>query len=205
MRFQLAQYKTFCNTPTPSPTDDWSTIREQKLTKDCFLPPRHRFSARRPQYQYWKANKYSILTVTELGPPVLKSSTRIWKFYTPTNSELKFYKSRIENWLPIGFNLRSFWWEPTVKTSTLCSTANGLSLKVLYTDSWSREITLKTFHFFRTLQVFLNPTPTTQSTIKPQQNKSQPPSAQSSTNAPHALNYATPIAIGVSGSSERKS
>ena len=47
----------------------------------------------------------SLLTVIELGPPVLESSTRISKFYDPTDSEHKFHKTRIENWLSIGFEL----------------------------------------------------------------------------------------------------
>ena len=51
-----------------------------------------------------KANKYSIPTVSELG---LESFTRISKFYVPTDSELKFRKMEIENWLPIRFNLGS--------------------------------------------------------------------------------------------------
>ena len=29
------------------------------------------------------------------------------KFYAPTNSERKVHKARIENWLPIGFELGS--------------------------------------------------------------------------------------------------
>ena len=41
----------------------------------------------------------------------------------------------IENWLPIGYNLG--WdrldWENAVMTATLCSSANGKSLQVLYT------------------------------------------------------------------------
>ena len=40
-----------------------------------------------------------------LGPPVLESSTRIPKCYAPTESEHKFNKMEIENWLPIGYNL----------------------------------------------------------------------------------------------------
>ena len=51
---------------------------------------------------------YSILTVIELGPPVSESSTRISKFYNPTDSEHKLHKTRIENWLSIGFELE-FW------------------------------------------------------------------------------------------------
>ena len=42
-----------------------------------------------------------------LGPPVLKSSTGILKFYAPTESKHKFNKTKIENWLPIGYNLGS--------------------------------------------------------------------------------------------------
>ena len=59
------------------------------------------------KYQIWKANTYSILTVIELGLPVLESSTRISKFYNPTNSEPKFRKTRIEDCLCIGFHLGS--------------------------------------------------------------------------------------------------
>ena len=40
--------------------------------------------------------------VNELGPPVLKSSTRISKFYAATDSEHKFYKTEIEIGLTIG-------------------------------------------------------------------------------------------------------
>ena len=50
---------------------------------------------------------YSILTVNKLGPPVLKSSFRISKFYAPTDFEHKFNKVKIENWLLIGYNLGS--------------------------------------------------------------------------------------------------
>ena len=45
---------------------------------------------------------------------------------SPTNSENKFHETRIKNWLPIEFNL-------ALITTTLCSTTNGESLKVLYT------------------------------------------------------------------------
>ena len=40
--------------------------------------------------------------INELGLPVLESSTRI-----STDSEQKFDKTEIENWLPIGENLGS--------------------------------------------------------------------------------------------------
>ena len=39
------------------------------------------------QYQNWKANKHSILTVLELGPPVLESFSKISNFDAPTDSE----------------------------------------------------------------------------------------------------------------------
>ena len=57
----------------------------------------HRFFAQScSKYQNWKANKYYILTITGLAPPVLESSTRISNFM-PNNSELKFinWKSKI--------------------------------------------------------------------------------------------------------------
>ena len=39
--------------------------------------------------------------------PVSESSTRISKFYEPVDSEHKFYKTRIENWLPVGHEMGS--------------------------------------------------------------------------------------------------
>ena len=55
----------------------------------------------------------------ELGPPVSESSTKSQNFMPPTDFELKFYKTRIENWLPIGFNLgERLDWEPAVITTT---------------------------------------------------------------------------------------
>ena len=112
MRFQLALNKSFCPNPQPHSKRRLKQRKEQKLTKQCFLSsrsPPHRFSTQSSQYQNWKANKYSILTVNELGPPVLESSARISKFYAPTDSEHKFNKTEIENWLPIGYNLGSSW------------------------------------------------------------------------------------------------
>ena len=38
-------------------------------------------------------------------PTVSKSSTKILKCYDLIDSEHKFHKTRIENWLSIGFNL----------------------------------------------------------------------------------------------------
>ena len=51
----------------------------------------------------------SQLTVTELGRPVSKSSTRISKFHDPNDSAHKVYKTRIENYISIGFQLGTPW------------------------------------------------------------------------------------------------
>ena len=51
--------------------------------------------------------------VTELGLPVLESSTSFQNFLphpsplTPADSEHKFHKTGIKNWLPIGLNMGS--------------------------------------------------------------------------------------------------
>ena len=67
------------------------------------------FFTQSSQYQILKASTYSILTN---GNPtwtasVSEFSTRISKFYEPSNSERKLYKTRIENWLSIGLELAS--------------------------------------------------------------------------------------------------
>ena len=80
-----------------------------KINKTMLSASLHRSFTQSSQYQNWKTNKYSILTVSELGPPVTESSTRISKFYAPAISEHKFYKTGNENCLPIGFNLGSPW------------------------------------------------------------------------------------------------
>ena len=49
------------------------------------------------QYQNWQANKHSILTVIELGPPMSEFSPKISKYYDLTDFELKFHKAGIEN------------------------------------------------------------------------------------------------------------
>ena len=56
---------------------------KNKLSKQCFLPPLHRFFTQSSQYQYWKASKYSMLTVTELGPPVSESLIGSQNFMPP--------------------------------------------------------------------------------------------------------------------------
>ena len=113
MEFQLGLNKTFC--PTAQPLTHWwlKQCQRAKINNTVLSwpspSPSHSFSTQSSQYQNSKANKYSILTVNELGLPVLESSTRISKFYAPTDSEHKFNKTEIENWLPIGYNLGSSW------------------------------------------------------------------------------------------------
>ena len=110
--FQLALNKTYCL--NSQPLTHWQLKQRQrtKISKTMLsapsLPP-HWFFPHSLQYQNWKVNKYSILTVNELGPPVLESSARISKFYAPTDSEHKFNKREIKNRLPIECNLGSSW------------------------------------------------------------------------------------------------
>ena len=98
------------------------------------LPPPRQFSTQSSQYQNWKANKYSILTVNELGPPVLESLARISKFYVLTDSEHKCNKTEIENWIPIRYNLGSSWLGTHRDNRyTMFIPAHGKILQVLYT------------------------------------------------------------------------
>ena len=83
--------------------------KENMNQNNAFCLPLIGFSTQSSQYQIWKGNMYSILTVIELGPPVSKSSTWISKFYDPTDSEHEFYERKIKNWLSIGFELESTW------------------------------------------------------------------------------------------------
>ena len=77
-------------------TDDSNTAKKHKLSKQCFLPPLHRFFIQSSQYQYWKASKYSILTVIVLGPPVLDSSTWSQNFMLPLILNTNFIKPESE-------------------------------------------------------------------------------------------------------------
>ena len=75
-----------------SSTDDSSNAKEQKLTKQCFLPFPHRFSTKGSQYQYWKASKYSIPRVIEFEPPVSESSTGSQNFMASLILNTNFIK-----------------------------------------------------------------------------------------------------------------
>ena len=91
-RLEKDEPSTFYKATTPPPTNNKSTTKERKLTKLYFLPPPHRFSTQSLQYQNWKANKYSILTVIEPEPPVSESSSRILKFMSPLILNTNFIK-----------------------------------------------------------------------------------------------------------------
>ena len=112
MRFHLTLNKTCCPNPQPLPQQQVKQHQGTKIKKTMLsVPPSppDRFSTQSLQYQNWNPNNYSILTVNELGPSVLESSAGISKFYALTDSEHKFNKTQIENWLPIGCNLESSW------------------------------------------------------------------------------------------------
>ena len=108
MRFQLALNKTLCPNPQSLTHQQGKQRQRTKINKTMLSPPSlspHWFSTQSLQYQNSNTNKYSILTVNELGAPVLVSSAGISKFDAPTGFEHRFNKTEIENWLPIGYNL----------------------------------------------------------------------------------------------------
>ena len=77
---------------------------------NAFCLPFFGFFTKSSQYQIWKANPYSILTNgNQAWTARLESLTRISKFYDPSDSEHKFHKMRIENWLSVDFKLASLW------------------------------------------------------------------------------------------------
>ena len=47
----------------------------------------------------------SVMMVNDCWLAFMLSAASISKFYAPTDSEHRFNKMGIENWLPIGFNL----------------------------------------------------------------------------------------------------
>ena len=110
MRFQLALNKNFCTNPQPLTHRQLKQHQRTKINKTML-------SARLPtlssvfhtKFTISELKCYSTLTVNKLGPPVLESSARISKFYSPTDSDCKFNKTKIENWLLIGYSLGSSW------------------------------------------------------------------------------------------------
>ena len=136
MTFQLALNKTFCLNPQPFTHRQVKQPQRTKINKTMLsapLPPTSSVFHTKFAISELKCNKYSVVIVNELRSPVLESWARISKHYAPSDSEHKFDKKEIKDWLPVGYNLGSSWLEPAVITATLCSSANGNSLQVLYT------------------------------------------------------------------------
>ena len=97
MRFELAPNKTSCTISPPLTHQRLKHSQRTKFNKTMLSAFPLHFFIQRSLYQNRKTNKYSILTVTELGPSVSESSTRITKFYTSIDSEHKVHKMEIKN------------------------------------------------------------------------------------------------------------
>ena len=106
MQIQLGLYKTFCPTPPPLTHKQLKHSQKTKINQIMLSASPSSFFML-SSHVNGNANKHSIQTINEFGPPVLESSTKISKFHAPTDSEPKFHKERIENWLPIEFELGS--------------------------------------------------------------------------------------------------
>ena len=89
---------------------NWEKARKTMMKVMLSASPSLFFSRKVHNIRFEKQIRVlSQLTVIELGRPVSVSSTKILKFHDPTDSEHKFYKKRIENWLSIGFKLGITW------------------------------------------------------------------------------------------------
>ena len=140
MGLRRALDKTFCSNQQPLTHRRLKQRQRTKLNKTMLSapspcpPPPHRFFTPSSQYQNWKANKCSIPAVNELGPRYWSPQLGSQNFMLPLilNTNLMKQKSKI------GDRKYTIWdrldWEPpAVITATLCSSANGKSLQVLYT------------------------------------------------------------------------
>ena len=98
---------------------------------NAFCLPFIGFFTKSSQYQIWKANTYSILTNgNQTWTARLDSLTRISKFYDPSDSEHKFHKMGIKNWLSMDFELASLWLQT-------CSSLNHYTMLNLQYDGES--------------------------------------------------------------------
>ena len=120
---------------------NWEKARKSKNEIILSASPSLFLSHKAHKIKYEKQIRIlSQLTVTELGPPVSESSTRISKFHDPTDSEHKFYKTKTKNWQSISFKLGTPDWESTVITTKLWSTYSLLgSQTFIYPSSKSRN------------------------------------------------------------------
>ena len=97
IQFQLPLHKTFY--PISPPLSHWQLkhSHKTKINKIILSASPYCFFTHNLQYQNWKANKHTVLTVIELGSPVLEPFTKISIFYVPTDSKHKFHKAGIKN------------------------------------------------------------------------------------------------------------
>ena len=135
---------------------NWEKTRKKKSKNqnNAFCLPFIVFFTQSIPYQIWKVNTHSILTNNNrTGPPVSESSTRISKFYGPTDSEHKFDKTRIKNWLSISFKLEFPWLETYIYNHyTMFNLQyDGESLFLL---PW--PILIRTVQTFKRFQFFLS-------------------------------------------------
>ena len=134
------------------------------------------FFTKSSQYQIWKANTYYILTNgNRTWTAMSESSTRISMLHDPTDSEQKFHKTRIENWLSTGFELGIPW--------VRIYSHNHYTMHGLLLISWMRSLKLlsifkvleKSWRLFNSLKLykrFQNPHPVPRAASDP--NKTQP-------------------------------
>ena len=153
-RFQLPLNKTFC--PTRPTLIHWRFKHRKKKKKksNAFCLSLIGFP-HKVHISVLKASKYSILMGIELKPLVSES------LIDSQNIMLHWFWT---NWLPIGFNL-------ALITTTLCSTTNGESLKVLYTHPWSLAITLETFTSLKLCKCYQIPHPSLRVASNPNKTK----------------------------------
>ena len=85
---------------------------ERTRMKLCFLPPLHWFfqtkftiSDLKSKYVFYPNGNRNWTASVGVLNQLQDLVTRISKFHDPTDSEHKFNKTRIENWLSIGFEL----------------------------------------------------------------------------------------------------
>ena len=141
MRFQLALNKTFCPTPPPLIYRRLKHHQKTKISKIMLsASPSSVFHTKLTISEL--KSKYSILAIIVVGPPVSEYSTGSQNFIPPPIRNSNFIKRESK----ICYPYDSIWdrldWELALITTTLCSTANGESLKVLYTHPLSLGITL---------------------------------------------------------------
>ena len=126
---------------------NWDKTRKNKGNNqsNAFHLPCIAFFRQSSRYQIWKVTTYSILT----------NSNRLWtttvavirlNFYDPTDSEHKFHKTKIENWLSTGFEL-DFPWLGTYSHNHYTMFSMMGSHKLLYTHLQSLGTILETLQF----------------------------------------------------------